>query len=227
MIIIKDLDIYYGNKLVLKDLNLNITKNRIHGIMGLNGAGKTTFFNVLYGLKKIKSGSIILNDKPLSKKDMSYLPSENFFYTNITGREYLSLFKNSDFLLNDWNELLKLPLDDIIDTYSTGMKKKLAFLAVMKQNKNIIILDEPFNGIDTETYKIFQLIIKQLAENGKTVILSSHIPDSLIDICDYIHTLSDGKVKNTVYKSEFKTFNNTFFDDIKVKNTDLIKKIFK
>ncbi len=227
MIIIENLSISYGKTEIIKELNLNIAKNKIHGIMGINGAGKTTFFNALYGIKRIKQGSILLNNKSLSKKEMSYMPAENFFYSNITGFEYLSLFRNTDFLLDKWNELFNLPLNDIIDTYSSGMKKKLAFMSIMKQDKTIIILDEPFNGIDTETYKVFQLIIKRLALNGKTIILSSHIPDSLIDICDYIHTMNKGKIDNTVSKSDLNKFKDSFFNKIREENIDLINKLLK
>lgn len=83
-----------------------------------------------------------MDGRNINKKDISYLVTENFFYSSITAREYLSLFKNPLFNLDKWNELFSLPLDNIIDSYSTGMKTG-SLLSVLKQDKSIMILDEP------------------------------------------------------------------------------------
>ena len=148
MITIEDLNFSYdGNSKVLDSLCLSLPENKIHGIVGLNGAGKTTLLNAIYGLVKIDSGRINREGRPISRKETSYIVTENFFYSNITGREYLSVFKNPKFDSDKWNGLFSLPLDQIIDRYSTGMKKKLALLAILKQDKSLMILDEPFNGL--------------------------------------------------------------------------------
>jgi ABC-2 type transport system ATP-binding protein len=142
MITIKDLSFSYGKtSKVLDSLCLSLSENKIHGIVGLNGAGKTSLLNAIYGLVRIDYGTISREGKNVTKKDISYLVTENFFYSNITGREYLSLFVNQKFDSDKWNGLFSLPLDQIIDGYSTGMKKKLALLGILKQDKPLMILD--------------------------------------------------------------------------------------
>ena len=224
MITIKELTIGYRKGVnVINSLNLTINDNTINGVVGLNGAGKTTLFNAIFGLIKKNSGNILLDGKELTKKETAYLPTENYFYSFITGREYLSLFDNSD--IDEWNKLFKLPLDTIIDDYSTGMKKKLALLGVIRQNKPVMIFDEPFNGLDMESSQILRLILQQLKATGKTLILSSHILDSLTNVCDCIHYLESGTVKHSRDKAQFKELETELFSIVADENMDAIKKL--
>jgi ABC-2 type transport system ATP-binding protein len=226
MITISDINFSYArNFKVLDSLCLSLSENKIHGIVGLNGAGKTTLLNAIYGLVKIDSGSINREGKPVTKKDMSYLVTENFFYSNITGREYLGLFKNQHFDSDKWNGLFLLPLDQIIDEYSTGMKKKLALLGLLKQDKPIMILDEPFNGLDIETCRIIRSILLRLKEKGKTIIITSHIIETLTNLCDYIHYLENGTIKHSKEKHEFAEFERELFESIENKNIELITEL--
>jgi ABC-2 type transport system ATP-binding protein len=228
MITIKNLIISYTNSQnVIDDLNLELLEQTIHGIVGLNGAGKTTFLNALFGLKGINSGTISYNENKLSKKEIAYLVTENFFYSNITGREYLSLYKNKLFDENKWNQLFLLPLDTIIDNYSTGMKKKLAIMGILKQDKSIMILDEPFNGLDIETVRIIRQVLLKLKEKGKTIIITSHIVETLTSLCDFIHYLESGKIKFSKDKTEFAEFEQQLFADLENKNEGLIKQLFQ
>src|ERR1035437_3566386 len=186
MITIENLIVSYNKGQNVNDLlNLILSDNTINGIVGLNGSGKTTLLNSIYGLKSINSGAIKSNDEKINKKEISFLVTENYFYSNITGREYLSLFKNPHYDLDKWNQLFLLPLDTIIDDYSTGMKKKLALMGILKQNKPIMILDEPFNGLDIETCRIIRQILLKLKERDKTIIITSHIIETLTNLCDY------------------------------------------
>jgi ABC-2 type transport system ATP-binding protein len=151
MITIENLVVsYHKGQNIIDSLNLDLSDNTINGIVGLNGAGKTTLLNSIFGLIAIDSGVIKCSDRKISKKEISFLETENYFYSNITGREYLSLFKNPVYDADKWNQLFLLPLATIVDDYSTGMKKKLALMAILKQDKPIMILDEPFNGLDIE-----------------------------------------------------------------------------
>lgn len=228
MIIIKNLDISYKSDIkVIDSLNLSLVENTINGIVGLNGAGKTTLLNAIYGLKKIDSGEIYCNGSKVSKREIAYLISENYFYSNITGREYLSLFKNTQFNVDKWNELFLLPLDQIIDSYSSGMKKKLALLAILKQDKPIMILDEPFNSLDIETSRIVRSILLRLKGKGKTVIITSHIIETLTNLCDYIHFLEKGKIKFSKDKAGFPEFERDIFESIENKNVKLISDLIK
>ena len=220
MISIKDLTISYGPTTVIDQLHLDLQIGHIHGLAGLNGSGKTTLLNTMHGLIKPKSAIINFNENPLSKRDISFLPTENYFYPNITGNEYLSLFENVDFKTDQWNELFHLPLDQIIDSYSTGMKKKLALMGVLKQNKSILILDEPFNGLDIETGRTLHTILSRLKQTGKTILITSHILDSLTDLCDQIHYLEEGKVKFTKGKEAFQEFKQDIYKSLDTKNQE-------
>ena len=228
MITIKNLDISYRKDIkIIYSLNISLLENTIYGIVGLNGTGKTTLLNAIYGLKKIDAGEIFCNGSKVSKKQIAYLVTENFFYSNITGREYLSLFKNKLFNMDKWNELFFLPLDQIIDNYSSGMKKKLALLAILKQNKPIMILDEPFNGLDFETCRIIRSILLRLKKKGKTIIITSHIIETLTNLCDYIHFIEKGKIKFTKSKDGFSEFEREIFDSIENKNVKLISELIE
>ena len=228
MISIKDLNISYDSKSkVIDSLNLSLIRNNIHGIVGLNGAGKTTLLNSIYGLIKMNAGEISCEGKNVTKKDISYLVTENFFYSRITAREYLSLFKNEQFDLEKWNGLFSLPLDRIIDDYSTGMKKKLALMGVLKQDKPIMILDEPFNGLDIETCRIIRSILLRLKDRGKTIIITSHIIETLTNLCDYIHYLEKGKIKYSKDKLDFAEFEKKLYESIENKNVELITELIE
>ena len=228
MITIKDLNFSYGrNAKVLDSLCLSLAENKIHGIVGLNGAGKTTLLNVIYGLAKADSGTISREGKNPGKRDLSYLVTENFFYSNITGREYLSLFKNQKFDSDKWNGLFLLPLDQIIDGYSSGMKKKLAILGLLKQDKPIMILDEPFNGLDIESCRILRSALLRLKEKGKTFIITSHIIETLTNLCDYIHYLEKGTIRYSKEKHDFAEFERELFESIENKNIELINELIE
>jgi ABC-2 type transport system ATP-binding protein len=159
-----DIDKSFGDKKALNSLKQNFVSEKVHGIIGLNGAGKTTFFNILSSFVKADKGEILYKERKITRKDVAFLETINFFYSNLTGREYLEIFPNSNerFDLMNINKLLKLPLDEIIESYSTGMKKKLALLSIIKQEKPIYIFDEPFNGLDLETNMALEIMEKPL-----------------------------------------------------------------
>jgi len=224
MLIINNLTVSYADKVVLANLNLNIELGKVHGLVGLNGAGKTTLLNTLYGFKRKDTGQILHNDIQLKRIDTAYLETENYYYSSITGKEYLSIFKHAtnDYNIDDWNKLFKLPLDKLIDSYSTGMKKKLALMAILKQDKEIIILDEPFNGLDIESSKLLSLIINKLKEKGKTIIITSHILESLTNICDYIHYLENKIISFTREKDNFSNLEKEIFKGMESEHKGLI-----
>lgn len=228
MITINNLTVSYKKGInVIDNLNLTLEEGLIHGIVGLNGAGKTTLLNTMFGLKKSDAGTILANDREITKKEVAYLVTENYFYSNITGNEYLKLFKNINFDVLQWNELFNLPLDTVIDEYSTGMKKKLALLGVLKQDKSIIILDEPFNGLDIETCRIIRMILLRLKQKNKTIIITSHIIETLTNLCDFIHYLEVGKIKYTKDRSEFSEFEKNIFKKIENDNAEKVERLIK
>ena len=226
MISVKNLVVLFNDHAVLKNITVDFETGLVHGIVGLNGAGKTTFFNVLAKMLTPASGELIQNGKALGIKDSAYLETNNFFFSRITGNEYLKIFNqtNAGFNLAALQDYLKLPLDELIENYSTGMKKKLALLAVLKQDKPVFILDEPFNGLDLETNKILEIIILSLKQKQKTVFVSSHIIDPLLSVCDKIHLLEDGCFVKTYLKNDFSKIEEDLFGRLKSEATQVISK---
>ena len=153
------------------------------------------------------------------------METNNYFYSRITGKEYLSLFciNNKSFSIEKWNNLFHLPLHDFIETYSTGMKKKLAFMGVIALDSPILILDEPFNGIDMETMQQFKLILVALKNKGKTLIITSHILESLTSICDKISYLNEKQIQFTYDKDNFALMESTIFDRFNSVHIEKIK----
>lgn len=228
MVSVLNLKKSFDGKLILDISQKTFASGEVHGIVGLNGAGKTTFFNILSTFLKSTSGKILFEEKEITRNDIAYLETVNFFFSNITGKEYLDIFPitNKNFNLKNFNELLKLPLDEITETYSTGMKKKLALLAIIKQDKPVYIFDEPFNGLDLETNKALEIIIKILRTKGKMVFISSHILSPLITVCDEIHVLQDGSFSLSYAKKDFGKIENELFKDLDERTSETLRKSF-
>ena len=199
----------------MNKLNIEWETNEIHGLMGSNGSGKSTMFKLLKGILKPVEGKILYKGREIESNDIAYLPTEVFFYPRVSGREYLEMFRvnNPGFKYKNWNELFDLPLNKIVDSYSTGMKKKLAFLSCIALDKEILLLDEPYNGLDAESYQIFQEILKSQKEKGKTIIISSHISDTLKKICTDICYLKDGKIRDRFLKTDFTKMDENIFSE--------------
>jgi ABC-2 type transport system ATP-binding protein len=216
MLTVNSLTVSYGKTTVLDNLNLEAEEGMIHGLAGINGSGKTTLFHTIYGFIKPDTGSIQLNGQPLSRKKIALLETQNYFYSNIKGKEYLNLFPNpgGTFSIEPWQELFRLPLDDLIEDYSTGMKKKLALTGILKLDKPILLLDEPFNGIDMEAVRIIQLLLVRLKEKGKTIIITSHILETLTSICDHIHILENKNITRNYRKSDFEKISQYLFGEM-------------
>ncbi|MDD5361740.1 MAG: ATP-binding cassette domain-containing protein [Ignavibacteria bacterium] len=225
MLKIENIFVSFGKNKVLNGLSLSAEMGEVHGIVGLNGSGKTTFFNTLAGIVKPDSGNILLNENNVRRLDTGFVETENYFYSNITGNEYLNIFPSSNekFILDAFNDLFKLPLDSIIETYSNGMKKKLAIMGVLKQDKQIYIFDEPFNGLDMETCKILEIVIDILRGKNKTILISSHILESLTDVCTNIHLLKDGVIKESFEAGNYQILKHDLFDELKISAGSIVK----
>jgi ABC-2 type transport system ATP-binding protein len=213
MISIDNLKVSYGDNLVLNEVELIIPSASIHGLVGLNGSGKTTLLNTIFGLKEKQTGTISYNGTVIPKNKIAYLETSNYFYPMITGLEYLKLFQvqNVGFNIDKWNELFELPLEKLVEDYSTGMKKKLAFMGVICLDREILILDEPFNGIDLETVQKIKSVLLKLKENKKTIIVTSHILESLLGICDLLSYLNNGRIQFTKEKTDFNSVEKEIF----------------
>ncbi len=205
MLEVKQVCVNYGDKKVLRGLDLLFQAAEIHGILGMNGSGKTTLFNTLYGFLKPQAGKVEISNLASKKHPIAYLETRNYFYPYLTGREYLQLLslRKPAYEIDEWNQLFDLPLEQIIDEYSTGMKKKLAFLGTLALDRPILVLDEPFNGVDVESNEKIYQILDRIKGQGKLIILSSHIIEGLTRICDRISYLNEGVIQRTYLRSEF------------------------
>ncbi|HOY21172.1 MAG TPA: ATP-binding cassette domain-containing protein [Haliscomenobacter sp.] len=204
MIEIENLSKSYGQKQVLKNVNLSLFSGKVYGIVGENGAGKTTLFKCLAGLETA-TGSIS-SGYPILKNQLGFLPTNPYFMPKITGSEYLQLLCNArNVKMTNFQakNIFELPLDQYAETYSTGMKKKLALTGILLQNNDFFILDEPFNGVDIQSNMIITAIIQELVALHKTIVISSHIFSTLNDTCDEIHLLRDGAFVKRVEKADF------------------------
>jgi len=204
MILVNQLYKNYGTNEVLKNISLEFVKGKVYGIVGENGAGKTTLFRCIAGLESYK-GEITSELKPL-KNHLGLLLTEPYFFSKITGEEYIRLLCNARNIKVagiEVKNIFDLPLNQYASTYSTGMKKKLAITAILLQENDYFILDEPFNGVDIQSNIILTELIHKLQELNKIVLISSHIFSTLSDTCNEIHMLKKGEPVKTVQKAEF------------------------
>lgn len=193
MIEINDLHKSFGKVNVLNGIHLEYHSGKIYGLVGENGAGKTTLFNCM--MEVIDYTGSIIRSRTLKT---GYLSASSFFYSQITGWEHLEFCMRAKGLpvnsskIQDLNGIFQLPLNRYASEYSTGMKKKLGFMALLLEDNDVFILDEPFNGVDLKGCILIKKLIQQLKAKEKTVIISSHLIASLREICDIIHYLNEG-----------------------------------
>lgn len=209
MLKIENLSIEIGQKKIIDSLNVSFNAGQVSAIYGFNGIGKTTLFNCLYGLRNF-SGSVTFNNKSLKKNDCSYMMTDNYFYPNLIAIEYLSIFKphrnDSIFNIESLADLLSVPLEQNIDTFSTGMKKKLSFLSIVKLNRDVFLLDEPFNGVDYESILVMKKILLSLVDNKKTIIITSHVHNHIMDVCEQVLVIQNFKDHHLMTKVDFESY---------------------
>lgn len=223
MIAIENLSKSFSGKNVLNQINLSFEKGKIYGIVGENGAGKTTLFRCIVGLEDFEGQ--IQSENRLLKDVTGFLPTDPYFFSKMTGAEYLQLLCNArDIPQPDLKEknIFDLPLNQYAETYSTGMKKKLAITGILLQQNELYILDEPFNGVDINSNILIVQIIKKLKSLDKIVLIASHIFSTLTESCDEIYLLREGKIVmggdqthfNSIEKSMIGTMVNEKIDQL-------------
>jgi len=204
MISIQNLSKNFGTNQALKNINIQFDEGKVYGIVGENGAGKTTLFRCIADLEKY-DGQINSKLNPL-KNYLGLLLTEPFFFAKITGKEYVQFLCNArkkQISKIDDKNIFDLPLNQYAATYSTGMKKKLALWAILLQENQCFLLDEPFNGVDIHSNIIIVDLIHKLKALGKTVIISSHIFSTLSDTCDEIFLMKEGEIVKKVFSEDF------------------------
>ena len=209
MISLKQVTKLYGQLTAVRDLNLEVEDGEIMGIIGHNGAGKTTILKMIVGLLSPTSGKIKVMGRDVAKEGLylrrfiGYLPEENSLYENMTAAEYLLFFselykmpkrkawERIDLLLDS----LKLPeRDKLIGELSKGMKRKVSIARALLHDPKLLILDEPNMGLDPLTSFFIISYLKSLKEQGKTILLSAHNLFHVEYICDRVAILKNGRL---------------------------------
>ena len=194
----------YGEKEVLEDMNFTFKSGKIYGLLGRNGAGKTTFFNALDEDIDIDSGKFVLDGKKLTSDDIGYVTATPIVPEFLTGKEFLQFFLdiNEDRIkdrksIDDYFELVKLTKEDqdmLLKEYSHGMKNKMQILINVISNPKVILLDEPLTALDIVVQEDMKNLLKSLKEDH-IIIFSTHILELAIDLCDQIVVLSNKKLE--------------------------------
>lgn len=169
----------FGETPILKDLHICLEKNGLYGVVGKNGAGKTTFFKCLSHLTDYQ-GRILLNNAPISSENIGFIPTEPYLYEHLIVREFHFFYAKMLGIPVKNMPIFEIDPSRLIKELSTGMRKKAYINAVFQKNYDIYIFDEPFNGLDIESVYELRKIIMQFAENH-IVFISSHLLESLKD----------------------------------------------
>ena len=215
----------YGEVNSVSNLSIHVKKGRIYGLLGRNGAGKTTTMRMLLGLTAPSSGEIKIWGRPLRGSEKKILPRVGSliespgFYPNLTGTENLRIFadlrglKGTRFI-KDALEVVNLPYRDkkLFSQYSLGMKQRLAIALAVMHNPELLILDEPINGLDPIGIAEMRGFIRELCDStGKTVLISSHILSEIALLADDIGIIDHGVLLEEESLEELEAKNGKYF----------------
>ena len=227
---IKNLYKSYGKKEVLKNINFTFEEGKIYGLLGRNGAGKTTFFNALNEDIKIDSGECFLDNKKLETSDIGYVVSTPQVPEFLTGREFLQFYLdiNKDNIkdlkdIDYYFDLVKLNKEDqnlLLKEYSHGMKNKIQMLINIIANPKVILLDEPLTSLDIVVQEEMKKLFKDYKENH-IIIFSTHILELAVDLCDEIIILNNKQIE-LIEKKDLNTkkYKDKIIESLKVENND-------
>ena len=219
MLKIENVSKTFGNKKVVNNISFNLDKPKVYGLLGTNGAGKTTTIRMLLGIIKKDSGIITWNKKQVTRKSVNfgYLPEERGVYPKVKIIEqiiYFALLKGmnkQDAIksINKWAKILKVEeyLNMKAEQLSKGNQQKIQFMISVIHNPDLIVLDEPFSGLDPVNTEILKKAINDLVKDGKYIIMSAHEMHTIEEFCTDILILNKG---NTVLQGNLKEIKNTY-----------------
>ena len=210
MVEIKNLSKSYGDKKVVDNLSLTINDGEIYGFIGHNGAGKTTTIKCVIGILAFEEGSILIDglsikEKPLDcKKKIAYIPDNPDLYNYMSGIEYLNfigdVFKVSQLerekAIDKYATVFEIKdsLANPISSYSHGMRQKLAIIAAWLHNPDLIIMDEPFVGLDPKASHDLKIMMREFCDNGGSIFFSTHVLEVAEKLCDKVAIIKEGKL---------------------------------
>ena len=210
MLKIEHLTKKYGDKVAVDDLNIEIKSGEIYGFIGHNGAGKTTTLKACCGILPFEEGNITINglsikDNPIEcKKIMAYIPDNPDLYGYMTANKYLNFIcdiyqidkSQRKQLINKYADLFELTNDlgQTINGYSHGMKHKLALIAALIHDPKLIIMDEPFVGLDPKAAHEVKQLMRNICDNGGAIFFSTHVLEVAEKLCDKVAIIKNGKL---------------------------------
>jgi ABC-2 type transport system ATP-binding protein len=200
----------YGALTALDDVSFEVRQGEVLGLLGPNGSGKSTTVKILMALLDPSDGTVVLDgqdalkNRQTYKAQLGYVPEEPHLYTYMTGPEYLRLIGRlrqlPDSLLDEkidaFLQLLGLYDDryQTLSTYSKGMRQKILIAAAVLHNPRVVILDEPFSGLDVSAARTLKGFVRALCDEGKIVVFSSHVLEVVEQVCSRVIILKEGRV---------------------------------
>ena len=204
---IENLEKSFTDKKVLKGINLSIDKGKIFGLLGPNGAGKTTLIRIITNIIKQDKGNVFLNDEVLNDfhpQFIGYMPEERGLYKKMkVGEQLIYLIQLKGFtekeaktMVLDWMDKFEIRdwWNKKIEELSKGMQQKVQFIATIAHNPQLVILDEPFTGLDPINTELMKNEIYQMKEKGTTIIFSTHRMEQVEEICEDLALINNGKI---------------------------------
>ena len=218
-LVIKNISKSFGDKKVVDNLSFELNKPGVFGLLGTNGAGKTTTIRMILGIIKKDSGDISWNGKSVTRENVNfgYLPEERGLYPKSKIYDQLMYFANlkgmskidADKSIRYWLDKLKVSeyINYTAEKLSKGNQQKIQFITAVLHNPDLIVLDEPFSGLDPVNTEILSNIMKELVKNGKYIIMSSHQMSSVEEFCTDLVILDRGK---SILKGNLKEIKNSY-----------------
>ena len=205
MLEMKNVTKTFGKFKALDDLSMTVPKGSVYGLVGPNGAGKSTAIRLMTGIYRPDSGEITLEGKPVyenpvTKIRMGYIPDDIFYFPSASMDEMKNFYKGvypqfDEALYEKLFEVFRLPRKGQIRRFSKGMQKQAAFHLTLCCHPEVLILDEPVDGLDPVMRRqVLSLILSDVASNGTTVLISSHNLRELEDVCDHVGIMDHGKM---------------------------------
>ncbi len=221
----------FGKKQILKDVSFEIDEGDILAFIGPNGSGKTTTIKLILGLQKIDRGKVSINGFDVEKDFVKAIEKVGAIVENPDTYMYLTGWQNLKMIANlykgvtdeEIKKIVKLVdlekrINDKVSKYSLGMRQRLGIARALINKPNVLILDEPTNGLDPEGIKDLRNLLKKLAKEGMGILISSHNLAELESFCNKVLIIDNGKIIETSDVKEFKSSGNKYI--FKVSNTD-------
>ncbi|MGN0780198.1 MAG: ABC transporter ATP-binding protein [Christensenellales bacterium] len=210
MLRIENLTKVYGQYKAVDSLSLHIAPGEIYGFIGHNGAGKTTTLKACCGILRFDDGEIYINGKSIKeepvacKRDIAYIPDNPDLYEFLSGIKYLNFIADifgvskheREERINKYADMFELTGDlaQPISAYSHGMKQKLAIISALIHSPKLLIMDEPFVGLDPKAAHILKGLMRELCDNGGAIFFSTHVLEVAEKLCDKVAIIKNGKL---------------------------------